>query len=215
MRDKEVIKTLSDIRNLMEKSNKFLTLSGLSSIFVGLYALAGASIAFFLLNTPAGYTNYETVNRTVVHINTPYRLQLVIGLALVLLIISLATVFLMSWNKARRANVKLKLDPTALRLLWNFFLPLLAGGILCASLLWQQHYGLTSSIMLIFYGLALINGSKYTYSNIQYLGYAQLLLGLIDSFIQGHGLLFWSIGFGVLHILYGIVFYIQYDRAKK
>lgn len=215
MKEKEVIKTLSDIRNLMEKSNKFLTLSGLSSIFVGLYALVGAAVAYFLLSIPAGYTTYEAANPALMYINTPSRLYLVIGLALLLLFISLVTVFMMSWCKARRAHIKLKLDPTTLRLLWNFFIPLLAGGILCASLLWQQHYGLTSSIMLIFYGLALINASKYTYSNILYLGYAQLLLGLIDSFVQGYGLLFWSIGFGVFHILYGILFYIQHERGEK
>ena len=96
----------------------------------------------------------------------------------------------------------------------NFFVPLLAGGILCFSLLLQQHYGLTSSIMLIFYGIALINGSKYTYSNTRYLGYAELILGLIDSFVPGYGLLFWVAGFGLFHIIYGVFFYLKYDRKK-
>ena len=105
-------------------------------------------------------------------------------------------------------------DKSVYRLLWNFFLPLLTGGILCFSLIWHQHYGLTSSIMLIFYGLSLVNCSKYTYSDIRYLGYAEILLGLIDSFVVTHALLFWVIGFGLLHIVAGIYFYYKVERQQ-
>lgn len=205
MENKEVISTLSEIKEMMEKSSKFLSLSGLSAIFVGIYAFIGAYAAYYILNS-SGFT---TLN-----INTPYRLQIIILSALALLAISLITVFYLSWIKAKKAGQKLRLDQISLRLLINFFVPLLAGGILCAALLWQQHYGLTSSIMLIFYGIALINGSKYTYSNTRYLGYAELFLGLIDSFIPGYGLVFWTIGFGLFHIIYGVFFYLKYDRSK-
>ena len=99
-------------------------------------------------------------------------------------------------------------------MLWNFFLPLLTGGILCFSLIWQQYYGLTSSIMLIFYGLSLVNCSKYTYSNIRYLGYAEILLGLVDSFVITHALLFWVTGFGLLHIAAGIYFYYKVEHKQ-
>ena len=99
-------------------------------------------------------------------------------------------------------------------MLWNFFLPLLTGGILCFSLIWQQYYGLTSSIMLIFYGLSLVNCSKYTYSDIRYLGYAEILLGLVDSFTITHALLFWVTGFGLLHIAAGIYFYCKVEHKQ-
>ncbi|MCP9612456.1 hypothetical protein [Coprobacter tertius] len=206
MEKKEVINTLSEIKELMEKSSRCLSLSGLSAIFVGIYALLGAASVYYL---------YHILWKPSVAINTPFRLQVVVGIALFILAISLITVFLLSWIKARHENQKLVLDATVKRLLINFFVPLLAGGILCAALLSQQHYGLTSSVMLIFYGLALINGSKYTYSNTRYLGYAELALGLIDSFIEGYGLIFWAIGFGLFHIIYGIFFYLTYDRKKR
>jgi general stress protein CsbA len=90
-----------------------------------------------------------------------------------------------------------------------------AGGILCLTLILHHHYGLTSSFMLIFYGIALINVSSYTYSNTRYLGYVELLLGLADSFVEGYALLFWTLGFGVCHIVYGFFFYMKYDREKK
>lgn len=207
MENKEVISTLSEIKELMEKSSKFLSLSGSSAIFVGIYAFIGAYIAYYILDSTS---KIMTLN-----INTPYRLQIIVILALILLSISLITAFYFSWIKAKKNGHKLRLDQISIRLLINFFVPLLAGGILCTSLLLQQHYGLTSSIMLIFYGIALINGSKYTYSNTRYLGYAELTLGLIDSFVPGYGLLFWTVGFGLFHIIYGIFFYLKYDRKNN
>ena len=189
----------------MEKSSKFLSLSGLSAIFVGIYAFIGAYIAYYILDP----TKITTLN-----INTPYRLQIIVILALILLTISLITAFYLSWIKAKKNGLRLRLDSISIRLLINFFVPLLAGGILCFSLIWQQYYGLTSSIMLIFYGLSLVNCSKYTYSDIRYLGYAEILLGLVDSFVITHALLFWVIGFGLLHIAAGIYFYYKVEHKQ-
>lgn len=216
MNNKEVFSTLSDIRNMMEKSSKFLSLNGLSAIFVGIYACISAIIAHFILGPDdlLQPDSFPFTGISMLNINTPYKLRILLLFAVILILICLCTVILMSHYKAKKGNQKLQLDHTAKRLLWNFFLPLVAGGILCISLIWQQHYGLTSSIMLIFYGIALINASNYTYSNTKYLGYAELLLGLADSFIEGHALLFWAVGFGVFHIIYGIFFYRKYDRKN-
>ena len=100
------------------------------------------------------------------------------------------------------------------RIAWNFALPLLTGGLFCIALLLHEIYGLVSSVMLLFYGLSLVNVSKFTYSNVAWLGYAFLCLGIADCFFEGHGLLFWTIGFGGFHILYGILFYLQYERKR-
>lgn len=202
MENREITNTLSDIRNLMERSTRFLSLSGLSVILVGLYACIGAYIAYSLFN---GHSE-EQLSPPFLFINTPRRLTAIFILAAILLLFSSATVLGMSYIKAKKAYQRIAFDKTTRRLLWNFSLPLATGGLLCFSLLTQQHYGLTSSIMLIFYGLALVNCSKYTHSNIQYLGYAEILLGIIDSFIQGYALLFWVVGFGLFHILYGTFF---------
>lgn len=214
MENKEVFSTLNEIRNLMEKSSRFLSLDGTSAIFVGIYACISAVIAYYMLGG-TGQLSWNFIEFPRLNVNTPYRLQLMLFFAALLVILCLLTVFLFSYRKARRNNQRLVFDRTARRLLWNFFLPLISGGILCLSLIWQQHYGLTSSIMLIFYGIALINVSNYTYSNIRYLGYAELILGLADSFVEGHALGFWTVGFGFFHIIYGIFFYFKYDRKKK
>lgn len=197
MENKEALDTLHDIKNLMEKSTKFLSISGISFILVGIYACIGTGVAYYILN-----------------VNTSPRLTQICIVALAVLVLSLITVFTMSYRKAIKVNRNIFTDKSVYRLLWNFFLPLFTGGVLCVSLLWHHHYGLTSSIMLIFYGLSLVNCSKYTYSDIRYLGYAEIFLGLVDSFVVHHALVFWVTGFGLLHIVAGIYFYYKVERRQ-
>lgn len=212
MENKEALNTLNDIRNIMEKSTRFLSLSGVSSILVGIYACIGTGIAYAILAKHDVSTSIFTI--PLLNVNTPYKLTLISILAIIILIVCLVTVFFMSYRKAKRAHQNIFLDRTARRLLVSFFLPLLAGGIFCISLLWHQYYGLTSSVMLLFYGMSLVNSSKYTYSNTRYLGYAEIVLGLMDSFVANYALVFWVIGFGIFHILYGILFYINIERPR-
>lgn len=215
MDNQAALETLNDIRKIMEKSSRFLSLSGLSAIIIGIYACIAALLAYLFLGgevtTPYAVSN----NFPILQVNTASKLRLLVLSALILIILCIVTAILMSKWKARQNNQHLSFDRTAKRLLWNFFLPLVAGGILCLSLLYQQHYGLTSSVMLIFYGLALINASSYTYSHTRYLGYAEVILGLADSFVEGYALLFWVMGFGIFHIIYGILFHLKYEKQKK
>lgn len=213
MENKEALNTLHDIKNLMEKSTKFLSISSISSILVGIYACIGTGLAYFILEKQAFSDTF--LNIPLLNVGTSYQLMLICLIALGVLTLSLFTAITMSYRKAKKVSRNIFKDKSVHRLLWNFFLPLLTGGILCFSLIWHQHYGLTSSIMLIFYGLSLVNCSKYTYSDIRYLGYAEILLGLVDSFVVTHALLFWVIGFGLLHIVAGIYFYYKVERQQN
>lgn len=210
MKQEEALNALNDIRNLMEKSTRFLSLSGISSIVVGLYACVGTLVAYYLLGT--GELNYTAGKQPFLDINTSGKLITISLLALSVLAVSLLTVFLLSYRKCRQEGEAPFFSPATKRLLWNFFLPLATGGIFCFSLLLHGYYGLTSSIMLLFYGLSLVNASKYTYSNTRYLGFAEIALGLIDSFVVNHALLFWVTGFGIFHIIYGIFFYLKIEQ---
>lgn len=205
MNNEEALNTLKDIRKMMEKSSRFLSFNGTSAIVIGIYACLAAVVAYGILG--------EDTSFPMLQVNTPAKLRLLVGFAALLIAVCLLTAVIMCRNKARREHQSLQFDHITKRLLGNFFLPLVAGGIFCISLLWQQHYGLTSSVMLIFYGIALINASHYTYSNIRYLGYAELVLGLADSFVEGYALLFWVVGFGLFHIIYGILF--RWNEKKK
>ncbi len=198
MESKDYLKDISEIKNLMDRSTRFLSLSGISGILAGIYALIGAAVAYFFL-----FPRYEEV----VFLHSFKFKLLILDLGLVALF-SVTTAYILSARKAKKTGDHLW-NSTAKRLLLNFLIPLATGGIYILIKLKSQHYGLTASLMLIFYGLALINASKYTIGTIKYLGYLQIILGLSCAAIPGYGFWFWIIGFGILHIIYGIVMYRQ------
>ena len=121
--------------------------------------------------------------------------------------------FLSTAWMAQHHNAPIAIDATLRRVVFNFGIPLFAGGVLSLALVLQGHYGLTSSIMLVFYGLALINSHHFSLPALGVLGYAELLLGLVDCFVATHALLFWAVGFGILHIVLGI--YLVINRKRK
>jgi len=90
--------------------------------------------------------------------------------------------------------------------------PLIAGGIVIIVCIFRGYFELISPLSLIFYGLALISASSYTFNDVKYLGLCEVVLGLTAACLPGYGLLFWAIGFGVLHIVYGSMMYFKYDR---
>jgi hypothetical protein len=189
-------KDIESIRHLMERSVKFISLSGLSGILAGVYALAGACAAYFLV------FHSETTDSEIVY--------LLMGIALAVLAASLITGFWLSGRKARKSGIKLW-DATSRRLTFNLAIPLVTGGLFILILLINGHYGVIAPSFLIFYGLALINASPNLYDEVRYLGYSEVLLGLLCAFLPGYGLIFWAVGFGLFHILYGAVMYKKYD----
>jgi len=202
MSSNKYLDDISKIKDLMNRSSRFISLSGLSGILAGAYALTGALITYiFLLPEPGTYLTVHSWN-----------FRLIIALLITVAALSILTGFLLTSRKAKKNNEKIW-DNTTKRLLINFLVPLTTGGIYILIKLNSQHYGLTGSLMLIFYGLALINASKYTLGNIKYLGYAQIILGLICAAMPGYGFWFWVIGFGFFHILYGSIMYIREQKA--
>jgi hypothetical protein len=196
-------KDLESIRKLMERSVKFISLSGLSGIMAGVYALLGAIAAAFLVPHLLSPVTYSVIpdQQTIVQLS---------GIAVVVLVASLVTGFWMSNRKAKKAGVKLW-DTTSKRLVINLAIPLVTGGLFIIILLLGDHIGIVAPSFLIFYGLALINASPNLYEEVRYLGYSEILLGLVCAVLQRYGLLCWAIGFGVFHILYGAVMYKKYD----
>ncbi|WP_203293482.1 hypothetical protein [Luteirhabdus pelagi] len=197
MSNEDYLKDISEIKQLMNRSSRFISLSGLSGIFAGIYAIVGALIVyFFLFPEPGDYLILDSWQ---------FR-WLLIDLGAVALL-SVLTAYLLTTSKAKRNDEKIW-DATTQRLLLHFLIPLVAGGIYILIKLNSQHYGLTGSLMLLFYGLALINASKYTIGNIKYLGYVEVVLGLICAAFPGYGFWFWVLGFGVCHIIYGSLMYV-------
>ena len=212
MNQNEHIEALQDIRSIMERSSRFISLSGLSGVFAGVYAILGALAAYQHLSLNITSNNYY---QYAINANGRYEMGFLSFFFLdagLVLLASILTCYLLTNRKAKKSGQKI-FDKTAIRLAINLFIPLLTGGLFCLILLNHKQLALIAPCMLLFYGLALINASKYSLHNIRQLGICEIILGLISAYYIGYGLLFWSIGFGVLHILYGIVMYYKYERS--
>jgi hypothetical protein len=194
--------SLNEIRTMMERSSRFISLSGLSGVFAGIFAIAGIIIAYYYLGLDSLTLNENLSQK---------ELSFLIVDASVVLIASIVVASLLTIRKARKREQQIW-NSTSKRLLLNMMIPLLAGGLFCIALLNYGLIGLIAPATLIFYGLALLNAGKYTLDDIRYLGICQLTLGIIATFNIGNGILYWVTGFGILHIVYGIVMYNKYER---
>lgn len=198
------------IRNMMERSSKFLSLSGLSGIFAGFCALIGAAVAYFLI-LDSGQVQYDQYLRGLGDTSTSAVRMLLAIDALVVLIIASLGAFYFSMRKSRKENQPFWTNSTR-RLLGHLLIPLVTGGIFAIILVTGNNIQLVASVTLIFYGLSLVNAGKFTFGEIHYLGLTQIVLGVLAGILVNHGLLFWAVGFGLMHIVYGIVMYFRYDR---
>ncbi len=208
MEKEHPLETLREIRTLMERSSRFISLSGLSGIVAGIMALLGAAAAYHYL----GWTPLEgqrTGYATGLWGLSPLAF-FILDAGLVLLG-ALAGAIYFTTRKARRKGLPIW-DALTRRLLFNLALPLAVGGIFVAGLWFRGLPALIAPSMLVFYGLALINASKYTLHDVLYLGLGEVVLGLLALFFAGYGLEFWALGFGLLHIIYGAVMFYKYER---
>lgn len=207
----EQLESLSEIRSLMERSSKFISLSGLSGVAAGVFAIIGASMVYLYLDiSPFDSRRYYVADPTMVKWGMSYMTFFLVNAILIFVLALISGVYFTS-RKAKNKGQKVW-DALSRRLLVNGLIPLIAGGVFCLGLIYHGMFGLVAPSTLIFYGLACINGSKYTLADIRYLGILELVLGLIALFNIGYGLEFWIIGFGLLHIIYGIVMYYKYEK---
>ncbi|MFT5885620.1 MAG: hypothetical protein ACI9IP_002080 [Arcticibacterium sp.] len=205
----EHLNNLKEIRSLMEKSSKFISLSGLSGVFAGLVALGAASVLFA---KRGGLNTSTTVFLDIPFLETS-SLSFILLLALVTLVLAIAGGLFFTWRKTIKASQPFW-SPMSKKLAVSLSIPLIVGAIFCLALMKSGAIQLVPEATLIFYGLALVNASQHTYRDVYYLGLSEIGLGLGALFVTGYTLLFWAFGFGVLHIVYGISMYYKYDRPS-
>jgi hypothetical protein len=203
--------TLREIRTLMERSSRFQALSGLAGVAVGIVALAGVAAAYVFMELSLTAAGYQQLAVMADGRLDPAFVRFFLADATIVLLVSLTVGITMAVRKARKQQQPVW-DMTAKRLAANLFTPLVAGGIYCLTLLHHGHFGLLAPATLLFYGLALVNASKYTIDDVRYLGLLIVLTGLLAAWWQDYGLLFWGVGFGVLHIIYGLTIYFKYEQ---
>lgn len=199
------LETLQDIRKMMERSSRFISLSGWSGVAAGSCALLGA---WFGWNRITQYYNFEYGNSSACL--DCLRNDLLI-IAAVVFLGALVSALFFTYLRSRREGVAIW-GLAVRRLLWNTLMPMAAGGLFILKLVTLHQYELVASASLVFYGLALVNGSRFTIGEIRWLGYAEILTGLVCLWIPRAGFFCWAIGFGVLHILYGLAMWWKYER---
>jgi len=205
--------TLLEIRSLMERSTRFVSLSGLSGIAAGLFALIGVTMVYIYLNIVPFEVErlYYVESLHAKKWGMDYQTFFILDALLVIISAAIACTYFTA-RKARQKGQRIGIhDQLTRNILVNLMVPLAAGGVFCLALFYHGYIGLLAPCTLIFYGLALLNASKFTFTDIQYLGYSELVLGLVALFQLKYGLEFWAIGFGLLHIFYGVVMYRKYD----
>jgi len=199
---------LDTIRTIMENSTRFLSLSGLAGVFAGLTAIAGAAVAYFLIfreSFSADFFSALSADEMAV-IKQWSAID-----AVAVLVIAIAVSFILSYRNAAKKGLRMW-TPVSKRFLVSMIVPLVSGGILILILYLQNQFNLLIPSMLIFYGLALVNAGKFTYSEVFYLGLLQILSGLAAAALPGYALFFWTFGFGFLHIAYGLLLYRKYEK---
>ena len=203
----ETLRDISDIKRIMERSSRFISLSGLSGIAAGLCGLGGAYVADRAIrevydpSTGAGHSASAA--------DLKMKLFLI---AVGTLAAALVLAFLFTWRRAKRNHLPVW-DLTARKLVWNFSIPIVAGGLFILALAQRNEWQFLAPACLVFYGLALVHSSKYTLTDIRYLGYLEIILGLFATQYPSYGLYFWAAGFGVLHIVYGAIMWWKYEKS--
>ena len=198
------------IREIMERSSKFMLLNSWAGFFAGTCALIGAAVAwvFILGSGSIHYDEYlcsvggSPINNVTIGLGT---------VALIVLFLAGIAALYFSARKAKKAGQKFWTSSTK-RILMHLLIPLVSGGIFALILVSRNSIDLVASAMLIFYGLSLVNAGKFTLSEVHYLGMAEIFLGVLAGVFAQYGLLFWVFGFGVMHLIYGVVMYVRYER---
>jgi uncharacterized membrane protein HdeD (DUF308 family) len=198
------IQSLNDIRKMMEQSSRLISLSGISGIAAGLCALLGAGSAYRIISNYNTRMDFEFV--PVQNVETQ-----LFTVAIITFIAAVISAFLFTYRKSKQDGTKLWGIGTR-NLLWYTAVPLFVGAVVCIQFLWLGAYRFIAPCSLIFYGLGLVSGSKYTLGEVRYLGYLNIILGLINLFMPKHSLLFWTLGFGIAHVVYGIIMWMRYER---
>lgn len=197
--DKEkYINDLKEIKDTMNRASRFITLSGLSGVSTGLTALAGVLIAHLMVFRDKNYLTHDKTD-----INDSDFLYLIL-IAIGTLVISIGNAIFFTNRKTKKHNQN-PWNLQAQRLVLELSIPLITGGILCLFFLFKGYIGMLPSLTLIFYGLGLINSSKFTVNEIKNLGIIQIILGLLAFQFIHYSLLFWAIGFGIFQIMYGLI----------
>lgn len=197
---------LSEIKKIIEKRTKFNALSGLSGVLAGIYALVGSVWAYKIIKS-----SQSVIYNDIMELVSSEGVMKLILLASAILVLSITTGLYFSYINAKKSGSPLW-TAAAVKVAVNFSIPMLVGAFFLIAVLMKGYLTLVSPVCLLFYGLALLFAANYTFTEIRFLGFLMLAIGVFALFFSGWGLYLWALGFGGLHIVYGLIMYFKYER---
>jgi hypothetical protein len=201
----EQLAAIQEMRNMMDQATRFKSISGLSGMIAGILCL----FSLYIINLFSGISPWEA--------NAFDRLwvmdqALVCSVFLGLLVGSISIGYYMASRNASHSG-KYAWGGSARRLATSLAIPVLVGGVFAMLLIQVGLVALAAPVTLLFYGMGLLSASKFTLDAVRTVGLIFIGLGLLATGFLPYGLLFWALGFGFVHIVYGLIIYIQYERA--
>lgn len=212
MDNQKIEKDIIEIRRIMEESTKVLSLSGFSGISVGIIALVSIYLAYYYIDIYLPETAYADVYKSSVNVFRSDAFFNVFLLAISTIVLSLSSAYYFTFKKNKITSRELFKSPNTKKFLFDLFIPLFFGGMMCLIASYHVIYLMIIPLTLVFYGLALVNASKFSTKEIRQLGIFECIIGLLSFFFLQYSEIFWAFGFGVLHIIYGILIYLRYER---
>jgi len=202
----EQLAAIQEMRKMMDQATRFKSISGISGMLAGILAIVCVAIVSYLSNTnPVQAGALETIldsaNDGMVLIAFGILFMLAVGIGIMLALRNARARGMSAWENAAK------------RLMFHLAIPVVVGGVF-SILLYRIGYPLlVAPVTLLFYGMGLLQGSKFTLDAVRTVGLIQLALGLLATAFLTYGLLIWTLGFGLVHILFGFIIYVKYERA--
>ena len=173
---------LQFIRETMERSAVFTSVPGYGGALMGATAIGAAIIA----------QNQPTV-----------RNWLIVWLVEAVLAVSIG--FFALWQKAKNSGESLVSVP-AKKFALAFAPQIVAGVILTALFYYRGFFEFLPCVWLTLYGTAVVTGGAYSVKIVPAVGWVFVALGAVAVFAPADwGNLLMALGFGVLHIVFGLI----------
>ena len=201
MSKKDYLKDISEIKNMMNKSSRFNSLSGISGIATGIYAIIGSLIGY----------QYVTKNNIEISNLDRFHFSLLFADLVLIIFLSLITSLIITRRKVKVDGISSGSILTK-KMLSNFLIILIPSTIYVLILILNHDFVGAGSLMLFFYGASLINASHNTLEEIKTLGLIEIVLGILIILIPAFAFWIWLIGAGIIHVIFGLYMYFKHEN---
>lgn len=208
------LEQLKEIKSMMEKSSRFISLSGWSGVAAGTAALIGAILAYPYVNMGRQETLGEVYPNKGYDSVMAYLFHPLSYIAIGTFLTAMISAFIFTYIKSQKQKINIW-GSMSRKVAFHFLVPFGAGTLFITYLITRSDFIYIAPLSLIIYGISLFSVYKFTIKETLYLALSIILLGLGNLVLPGYSFIFWTLGFGVSHIIYGVYMWNKYDRKTS